>query len=98
MIYLRILSTGKAPNDTTPEMSNPIMPINFVNWYYTNSSDTLTGLNPILSQSIVNGTCSGNFECTHDYIIRINSVTSGATLSTLNSVQQSRLVLGKVII
>ncbi len=98
MIYLRKLSSGKVPNDTTPDMLNPIMPINFVDWYNTNSSGTLTGLNPKLSPSIVSATCSNNFECTHDYIIRINAVTSGATLSTLNSVQQSRLVLGKTII
>jgi hypothetical protein len=82
--------------DTTADISMPIMPTEFVNWYYTSASSTLTSLNPVLSPSVVNQTCSSNFECVHDYLIRINSFTSGATASELQTVQQSRVVLGKI--
>jgi hypothetical protein len=93
-----IFFLGKVPNDTTPDMTNPIMPINFVNWYTTNSSGTLSGLNSKLSPNIVIQTCATNFECTHDYIIRINPITCAATASSLNSFEQFRITLGKIII
>jgi hypothetical protein len=72
------------------------MPTQFVNWYYNNASGILESLNPLLSQSIVNQTCGSNFECVHDYLIRINSFTSGATASGLQSFQQSKTILGKI--
>jgi hypothetical protein len=72
------------------------MPTEFVNWYYTNASDILTSLNPLLNENIVNQTCSSNFECTHDYLIRINSFTSGAAASELQSFEQSKVVLGNI--
>jgi hypothetical protein len=72
------------------------MPTELVNWYYTNASDILTSLNPLLDPSIVNETCLSNFECTHDYIIRINSFTSVATASELQSFEQSKVVLGNI--
>jgi len=72
------------------------MPTAFVNWYYNNASSLLASLNPLLSQTIVNQTCGSNFECIHDYLIRINSFTSGATASELLTFQQSRTTLGKI--
>jgi hypothetical protein len=72
------------------------MPTAFVNWYYNSASSLLTSLNPLLSQTIVNQTCGSNFECIHDYLIRINSFTSGATASELQTFQQSRTTLGKI--
>ncbi len=72
------------------------MPTSFVNWYYNNGSDILASLNPLLSQTIVNQTCGSNFECIHDYLIRINSFTSAATASELQTFQQSRTTLGKI--
>jgi hypothetical protein len=74
------------------------MPTEFVNWYYNNASDLLTSLNPLLNQSIVNQTCGSSFECVHDYLIRINAFTSGATALGLQTFQQSRTTLGKVSI
>lgn len=87
---------GKVPYDTTPDNNTPIMPTNFVKWYYNNASEILANLNPLLSQSVVNQTCSGNFECIHDYLIRINSFTSGATASGLQTFQEWRTTLGKI--
>ncbi len=72
------------------------MPTAFVNWYYNNASSILTSLNPLLSPIIVNQTCGSNFECVHDYLIRINSFTSAATASELQTFQQSKITLGKI--
>ena len=74
------------------------MPTAFVNWYYNNASDILTTLNPLLSPTIVNQTCGSSFECVHDYLIRINSFTSAATASELQTLQQSKTTLGKIFI
>ncbi len=94
---LRIyILSGKVPSDTTPDITNPILPSELVNWYYYDSSSTLAGLNPSLSQTIVNQTCQTSFECLHDYIIRVNGMSSVATSSLLTSYQQSRIILGKV--
>jgi len=71
------------------------MPTEFVQWYYNNASDILAQLNPLLSQTVVNQTCNGNFECIHDYLIRINKFTSSATASLMDSAQASKLTLGK---
>jgi hypothetical protein len=97
-IYLRIFSLGRVPTDITADLTRPIMPINFVNWYYTNSSSILTSLNPKLSQTTVNHTCSGNFECVHDYLIQINARTCAATVAAINSFQQNLIILGKIMI
>lgn len=89
---------GKVTTDTTSDITNPILPMSFVNWYYVNASDTLTGLNPLLSQTVVNRTCPTRFECIHDYLIRINSFTSRATSSNLDTFQNSITTLGKISI
>ena len=88
---------GKVANDTTPDNSTPIMPTAFVNWYYNNASGLLATLNPLLSQTMVNQTCGSNFECVHDYLIRINAFTSGATGLRLQELEQARTTLGKVL-
>jgi hypothetical protein len=88
-------SPGKVSTDTTANIANPISPTILVNWYNTNSV-ILTGLNSKLDPTIVNGICSTNFECRHDYIIRINQITSAATATASNSNQQSRTILGKI--
>ena len=87
---------GKVSTDTTSDISNPIMPTAFVNWYYNNASGLLATLNPLLSQSVVNQTCGSNFECVHDYLIRINSFTAGAAAAQLQEFEQARTTLGKV--
>jgi len=90
-------SPGKVSTDTTANIANPILPTALVNWYNTNTvSSVLTGLNSNLNPTIANQICSTNFECLHDYIIRINPITSGATAASSNSFQQSRIVLGKI--
>ncbi len=71
------------------------MPVALVNWYYNGASTILSGLNSLLNQTLVNQTCSSNFDCIHDYIIRINPVSSSATAQSTNLLQQSRSVLGK---
>jgi hypothetical protein len=86
------------PSDTTPNIANPIMPSALINWYNNNSWPTLTSLNGNLDPTIVEETCSINFECRHDYIIRINPVSSAATAAASNLFQQSRLTLGKILI
>ena len=63
------------------------MPYYFVNTYYESTSNVLAALNPQLSQANINETCSNNFECRHDYIIRINPIASESTASSLNSFQ-----------
>ncbi|CAF4449644.1 unnamed protein product, partial [Adineta steineri] len=60
-----------------------------------NASNTLANLKPRLSQTIVNGTCSSNFECIHDYLIEINPISSGATALLLNSNSYSRTILAE---
>ncbi|CAF0850637.1 unnamed protein product [Rotaria sp. Silwood1] len=94
---LRACLSWKVPSDTTPIMTNPIMPSYLVYTYYNESADTLASLNPRLSQSMIDQTCSTNFECRHDYIIRINPITSAATASSLNSFQQSRTILAEIV-
>ncbi|CAF3404455.1 unnamed protein product [Rotaria sp. Silwood1] len=94
---LRACLSWKVPSDTTPIMTNPIMPSYLVYTYYNESADTLASLNPRLSQSMIDQTCSTNFECRHDYIIRINPITSAATASSLNSFQQSRTILAETV-
>ncbi|CAF3955011.1 unnamed protein product, partial [Adineta steineri] len=93
-IYSACLS-WKVPSDTTADITRPIMPSAFVNWYYVNASNTLANLNPRLSQTIVNGTCSSNFECIHDYLIEINPISSSATALLLNSNSYSRTILAE---
>jgi hypothetical protein len=92
----KIILLGEISSDTIPDNMNPIMPTELINWYYNTASGILTSLNPLLSQSVVNQTCSTNLECIHDYIIRINSFTSGAAASELQTFQQSRNILGKI--
>jgi hypothetical protein len=82
--------------DTTVDITMPIYPLDFVKWYYNNASGIIASLNPLLSQSSVNQICGSNFECVHDYLIRINSFTSGSTASELQVVQQSKNILGKI--
>jgi hypothetical protein len=93
---MKILFLGKVPTDTTADISDPIMPTEFVNWYYNSASTLLASLNPLLSQTIVNQTCGSNFECVQDYLIGINSFTSAATASQLQIFQQSRTTFGKI--
>ncbi|CAF0869133.1 unnamed protein product [Adineta ricciae] len=87
----------RAPNDTTANITNPILPSTLVNWYYNNASSVLTTLNSHLSQSEVNQTCSSNFECVHDYIVRINPITSGATALLLDSYRDSRATFAETV-
>ncbi|CAF4768318.1 unnamed protein product, partial [Rotaria sp. Silwood2] len=72
------------------------MPRSLVEWYYKNASYFLTSLNPRLNQSIVNQTCQHNFECIHDYLIRINSFTSQATASGVRLIKESRTALAEI--
>ncbi|CAF2470777.1 unnamed protein product [Rotaria sp. Silwood2] len=92
----KTLFSGRVPSNTTLDNRTPIMPRSLVEWYYKNASNFLTSLNPRLNQSIVNQTCHDNFECIHDYLIRINSFTSEATASGLQSVQESRTALAEI--
>ncbi|CAF1580921.1 unnamed protein product, partial [Adineta ricciae] len=87
----------RAPNDTTANITNPILPSTLVNWYYNNASSVLTTLNSRLNQSQVNQTCSSNFECVHDYIVRINPITSGATALLLDSYRDSRAIFAETV-
>jgi hypothetical protein len=64
-----------------------------LSWYNVNWP-ILTGLNPSLSPTILDETCSTNYECSHDYIIRINPVTSSQTAAISTSSEQSRTLLG----
>ncbi len=84
------------PNDTTVDIVRPIMPLSLIDWYNNGSWSELTNLNPSLSQSSLNQICSTDYECRHDYIIRINRVSSSATGALSNSSQQSRVILGKI--
>jgi hypothetical protein len=93
--FLNNCFSGKVPTDTTPDISNPILPTTLINWYNSNSA-TLTRLNPKLSPTYVNQICSTSIECQHDYIIRINPITSAATASSINTLLQSRVILGKI--
>lgn len=95
IITIKTPIIGHVSTDNTANISLPILPTEFVNWYYSQST-VLAGLNPLLSQSVVNQTCSSSFECTHDYLIRINSFTSEATASELQTFEQSRTILGKI--
>ncbi|CAF0960619.1 unnamed protein product [Rotaria magnacalcarata] len=85
----------KAADDLTPAITQPIMPSYLVNVFYYNNLNTLVTLNPLLSATQLNTTCAESFECRHDYIVRINQVTSGATTSALSSFQQSVTVLAQ---
>ncbi|CAF3390580.1 unnamed protein product [Rotaria socialis] len=87
----------KAPDDLTPNITQPIMPSYLVNIFYNQNENTLASLNPLLSTTQLNTTCADSFECRHDYIIRINPVASAATASGLNSFQQSAAVLEEQI-
>ncbi|CAF1151504.1 unnamed protein product [Rotaria sp. Silwood1] len=86
----------KVPSDTTSDNRIPIMPRSLVEWYYKNASNLLTSLNPSLNQIVVNRTCHDNFECIHDYLIRINSFTSEVTALGLELIQESRIVLAEI--
>ncbi|CAF3508982.1 unnamed protein product [Rotaria socialis] len=87
----------RVSNDTTPISTfTPIMPRSLVEWYYTSASSYLESLNPFLSQTVVNRTCHGNYECEHDYLIRINSFTSEATASGLESIHDARISLREI--
>lgn len=93
-----MLLSGRVPYDNTPKRPiRPLQPRTLVDWYYNNkdASNVLPGLNPLLQQANVNQTCQGNFECIHDYLIRINTFTSETTASKLESVHQSRNELSK---
>ncbi|CAF4658525.1 unnamed protein product [Rotaria sp. Silwood2] len=81
----------KVPNDITLDNRKPIMPRSLVEWYYKNASNFLTTLNP----RIVNQTCHDNFECIHDYLIRINAFTSQATASGVRIIKESRIALAE---
>lgn len=89
--------SGRVPGDTTPELSRPIQPTRFVDWY-KNESTSLTSLNPRLNLNIVQQVCNSNDECIHDYVIRINEFTSGSTASGLLNFQESRTTLGTIVI
>lgn len=91
-----MLNLGRVPGDMTSDNGIPILPRTLVEWYYNNASDFLATLNPLLSQTVVNRTCQGNFECIHDYLIQINAFTSSATASALGTIQESRTALGKI--
>jgi len=73
-----------------------IIPSDLLSWYYQgNNSVTLSALNPLLSQTNVNQTCSSNSECVHDYVIRVNPITSGSTKSLSNELDKSISVLSE---
>ncbi|CAF4579536.1 unnamed protein product, partial [Rotaria sp. Silwood2] len=83
-------------SDITSDNRKPIMPRSLVEWYYKNASNFLTNLNPRLNPSIVNQTCQDNFECIHDYLIRMNSFTSQATASGVRLIKESRTALAEI--
>ena len=97
-IIFRFSFVGRVPGDTTSEIANPIMPSTLVSWYRANGSGILGAMNPVLSQSQVNGICSNSFECEHDYIIRVNRMTSAATASAISSFQEKNVAFGKCLI
>ena len=84
---------GRVNNSAPADISNPLLPTSLVQWYYNTGSATLQSLNPLLSPANVNTTCSGQFECTHDFILRINPTTSQATSNSLDSFRDSRVAL-----
>ncbi|CAF3944032.1 unnamed protein product, partial [Rotaria magnacalcarata] len=87
----------RVSNDTTPISTfNPIMPRSLVEWYNTSAPSFLESLNPFLSQTVVNRICHGNYECVHDYLIRMNSFTSEATASGLELIRDSRISLHEI--
>ncbi|CAF3697466.1 unnamed protein product [Rotaria sordida] len=94
---LRACLSWKLSTDTTPNMANPIMPSYLVYTYYNQYANTLASLNSLLNQSEIDRTCSTNFECRHDYIIRINPISSGITASSLNSFQQIGIILAEIV-
>lgn len=77
-------------------MSNPILPVYLVTTYYYQYQNTLVGLNSLLDSNVLNQTCSTSFDCRHDFIIRINQVSAGATASASSSFQSSRIALGNL--
>ena len=81
---------GIADSTTQFPGYQPIIPSELVRWYYEgNNSLILASFNPLLNQTNVNQTCGDNFECIHDFIIRINPVTSGSTRILLADVENS---------
>ncbi|UJR30967.1 hypothetical protein I4U23_018479 [Adineta vaga] len=95
MDVLNACHSWKLSDDGDQDDRIPIMPRNFVNWYYNNASDFLAILNPSLSKTMVEQICSGRFECVHDYLIRINSFTSQETDSIIQSTENSRNILAE---
>ncbi|CAF3894012.1 unnamed protein product [Adineta steineri] len=77
--------------DTTPDINRPIMPTKLYNWYRSNESSVFSSLYPQMNETL-DETCSNNFECIHDYLIRVNSFTSKATASGLKLIQESRII------
>ncbi|UJR30966.1 hypothetical protein I4U23_018478 [Adineta vaga] len=82
--------------DNTPDISTPIMPRRFVDWYYGGASIMLADANPLLNETIVNQTCSTHFECIHDYLIRTNSFTSKTTALALTNLEESRRIFAEM--
>ena len=98
MTGLKRFVSGRVSGDRTPNIPRPIMPTQIVNWYNQNGSTLLTSLNPDLSLTNVNTVCNSTFECVHDYLIRINRLTSGAVVSGLQVFEQAQIILGTVFI
>lgn len=100
-VYMTIMKrfvSGRVPGDTTPNITRPIMPTQIFNWYNGSGSTLLTSLNPDLSPANVNTVCNSSFECVHDYLIRINRLTSGAVVNGLQVFEQAQIILGTVFI
>lgn len=72
-----------------------IQPYYLVNQFYRDNIFVLQSLNRDLSESRLNATCGNNFECRHDYIIRISPTASSSTNTQLNDLSQAREILSK---
>lgn len=86
---------GRVPNSAPADITNPILPTSLVQWFNGPASTALRSLNPALDPTSVNAQCSGKFECIHDFIIRLNRVSSSATAQSLDSFRNDRTILGK---
>ncbi|CAF1679718.1 unnamed protein product, partial [Adineta ricciae] len=94
---LNACRSWKVSDDATSDDKRPLMPQDFVAWYNNSPSEFLTTLSSAMSKNLVDQTCSGKFECIHDYLIRVNSFTSKGSTSTLESTQSFRLEMAETV-
>lgn len=93
-----IIFLGRVPNDTTANITQPILPWKLINWYNNESWPILTSIYSNLNPTIVDQVCSTNDACRQDYIVRVNPVTGGATAAASVSFQQEIRILGRKFI